>query len=230
MGIEYYAFALFLSGLICLIAILCKLLFSNVKRERKLLDEKETKLLQLYQTVESIMENFDDQVKAAMEEINEYEIRAAQRAAAQRADAIAQRADARVMAQEAAAAAAELARPEYFERLPRSENGDPGRMKAARDALARAERIVKRDTLKSNVESASSDNGNVFQRLFDETLAEAPVSVVEYSPGAAESPGIQARGEAILALADEGKTDAEIARELGITQNEVKLVKGLTVR
>ena len=218
MGIELYAFALFIAGLICLVAILCKMLFANVKKQHKLLDEKETKLLQLYQTVESIMEEFNDQAAAATNEIMEYESRAAKHAAA-------------------LAAAPDPLPPEpvkadlsvQFERLPRSDRVDrvnkvdPGRLKAANEALARAERIVKRDTLKSNAETVKSDNGAVFQRLFDETVTETQAVAIEASSK-------QLRSEAILALAEEGKTDAEIAQELSITQNEVKLVIGLTKR
>ena len=70
MGIQYYAFALFVSGLICLIAILCKVLFADFRRQHKLLDEKETKLLELYRTVEGIMEELSDQSKATMEELS----------------------------------------------------------------------------------------------------------------------------------------------------------------
>ena len=208
MGIEYYAFALFIAGLICLVAILCKILFSNVKQQHKLLDEKETKLLQLYQTVESIMDDFNDQVKASTDELKEYELRAAKHAAA-----LAQRPETPPMP----------VKTEQLEKLPRAERIDSNRMKAASNALARAERIVKRDTLKSNAEPAKSDGGVVFQRLFDEISEETP----EITPDTSSK---QARTEAILALADEGKTDAEIAQGLGITQNEVKLVIGLTGR
>ena len=222
MGIEYYAFALFISALICLIAILCKVLFANVKGQQKLLDEKETKLMQLYQTVESIMEEFDDQVKASLEEVKEYEGRAARHAAAA---ASRQNEMPRVEAQQ------EPARAEQFERLPRVERvdradradrADPGRMRAANEALARAERIVKRDALKSDEDPIKGENTAVFQRLFDETAGDPP------AVAAAEAPSKQARNETILALAEEGKTDAEIAHELSITQNEVKLVIDLT--
>ena len=211
MSIEYYAFALFIAGLMCLIAVLCKLLFSNVKRQSKMLDEKESKILKLYQTVESIMEEFNDQVKATMEEIREYELRAAKRAA--------------TLALMPEPTPPEPPKAEHFERLPRAERIDPGRLKAANEALERAERIVKRDTLRVDSQSANRDSGAVFQRLFDETVAETPPPPVE-----TETLSKQARTEAILALAEEGKSDAEIARELSITQNEVKLVIGLTSR
>jgi len=204
MSIEYYAFALFISALICLIAILCKVLFSNVKSQQKLLDEKETKLLQLYQSVESIMEEFNDQVKVMTEELNEYELRLAKRAAAFTLQK-----------------PPEPAKPEPPERLPRAERVDPSRIRVAGEMLARAERIIKMDTPKNHVSPPKGDNGAVFQRLFDETAAQPA------GAAATETPPQQSRNEAILSLAAEGKTDAQIASELGITQNEVKLVIGL---
>jgi len=203
MGIEYYAFALFITALICLIAILCKVLFSNVKQQHKLLDEKESKLLQLYQTVESIMDEFNDQVKAMTEELNEYELRLAKRAAAV-----------------CMPKPQEPAKAETTERLPRAERVDSSRIRAAGEMLARAERIIKNDTPKPPVTPAKSDKGAVSQRLFEETAAEPAGAAAETQPQ-------QTRNEAILALSAEGKTDAQIASELGITQNEVKLVIGL---
>jgi len=196
--IEYYAFALFITGLICLIAILCKALFSNVKRQYKLLDEKETKLLQLYQTVESIMEDFDDQAKAAIEEIKDYEHNAAMNAAT-------------------ALLMREPARREEPEKLQRADRMDPNRMRAASEMLARAEWIVRNDAMKSHAAPPAGDNGATFQHIFDEAAGGEP----EY---AAEPPVKPTRSETILSLAEEGKTEAQIARELGITQNEVKLV------
>ena len=212
MGIEYYAFALFIAGLISLIAILLKMLFSNVKKQYKLLDEKESKLLQLYQTVESIMEEWGDQVKATMEEIREHEMRAAARAAS----------IAIIPAPTPPPAPQpESVRIEHVERLSRSERVDSTRLRAASEVLERAERIIKNDTLKNPAVTVKSTNGAVFQRLFDETAAE---STQEQTEATAQ----QLRKDAILALAAEGKTDAQIASSLGITRNEVKLVIGLT--
>ena len=75
ISIEYYAFALFVAGLICVIAIICKVLFSNVKRQQKLLDERESQILQLYTSVETLMEEFNDQIKLTTDELKEYEFR-----------------------------------------------------------------------------------------------------------------------------------------------------------
>ena len=211
MGLEYYAFALFIAGLISLIAILLKMLFSNVKKQYKLLDEKETKLLQLYQTVEGIMEEWGDQVKTTMEEIKEHEMRSAARAAA----------FAMAPAPTPPPPPPESARAGATERPSRSERVDSTRLRAASEVLARAERIIKNDTLKNPAVTVSSANGAVFQRLFDETVADK-------SGEQTEATAQQIRNEAILSLAAEGKTDGQIASELGITRNEVKLVIGLT--
>ena len=201
MGIEYYAFALFITGLICLVAILCKVLFADLRRQHKLLDEKETKLLQLYRNVESIMEEFADQVKATTEEIKEHESRVAMRVAS-------------------ITLPPETVNKEPIEKLPRSVTVDSTRIRAASEVLERAERIIRSDALKPPAGAGSGNSGVVFHRFFDETAAEQP----EPEP---DNNGSQSRKKAILAMAAEGKTDAQIASELGITRNEVKLVIGL---
>jgi len=210
MKIEYYAFALFIAGLLCLIAILCKVLFGNVKRQYKLLDEKETKLLQLYQTVESIIDEFNDQVKATTEELREHERRIA------------------ALVKSAALPPPEPVKKEVLEKLPRAERVNTSRLRAANEALARAERIIKSDAQKSEAIKSSaapekSHNGAVFQRFFDESAAEQQHAV-------SDTTGAQSKSEMILALAGEGKSDSEIASQLGITQTEVKLTIGLTMR
>ena len=199
MGIEFYAFALFIAGLVCLIAVLCKVLFSDLKRQHKLLDEKETKLLQLYRTVENIMEEFTDQVKATSEELKDFESRAAKRALS-------------------LALPPEAEKKEHLiEKPPRSVTVDSTRIRAASEVLERAERIIRSDTIKP---PKSGNEGAVFKMFFDET--EAELTALE-----TETNSKLSRNDAILALAADGKTDAQIASELGITQNEVKLVIGL---
>ena len=86
--------------------------------------------------------------------------------------------------------------------------------------LERAERIIKSETLKPPDSTGKGNSGVVFQRFFDETAGEPQ----EETPARMDK---QSRKEAILALAAEGKTEAQIASELGITRNEVKLVIGL---
>jgi len=81
MEIQHYVFSLFLAALICGIAILCKVLFSDTKRQKKLLDEKETKILELYISVETLTEEFNDLARTTIEEMKEYEMRALSRSA-----------------------------------------------------------------------------------------------------------------------------------------------------
>lgn len=222
MDIKYYAFALFIAGLICLIAILCRVLFADLRRQHKLLDEKETKLLELYRTVESIIEDFEDQSRAAMDEIREYETRAAKRA---------------VIAPPAPEPPAQQkeAAPEF--KPPVMDVVVSNRMRVAGEVLARAERMVKNSSVvqpavaaNKAAAAAKSDDGGVFRRMFDDSSADA-----QTQPGSQngaydrESLSIKAvRNEAIVALAESGSTASQIAKELGITQNEVNLVIGLT--
>jgi len=213
MSIEYYAFALFIAGLICAIAVLCKVLFSSVKTQNKLLDERETEILQLYNRVETIMEEFEDQVKATIDEqkLREQEYRAAMQNMA------------------AFQLPAELEKKEQImERVPRSLPLDANRIRAAGEVIERAERLVMNEPSFAEPISAVTPpvpevKTAVFQKFFDDS-AEAPPPPVPY----AEAPINTSRSEAILALADEGKTDVEIASSLGITRNEVQLVIGLT--
>ena len=205
INIKYYAFALFIAGLVCLIAILCRVLFADLKRQHKLLDEKETKLLELYRTVESIIEEFDDQAKAAMDEIREYENRAAKRAAT-------------------AALPPEPPKPPPQETVefkpPVMDVVESNRMRVAGEVLARAERMVKNSAVVQSAVASKRDSEDVFQRLFDDAIVETPQTE--------DTTGHSARNEAILALSESGKSPSQIARELGITQNEVSLVIGLT--
>ena len=206
MGIEYYAFALFLAALICLIAILFKLLFANVRRQHKLLDEKEAKLLQLYRTVESIMDEFNDQIRTSIDEIKEYE----NRAVAHMAESIAQPRETYITEEPPAPL-----QPVKSSAKPMTV--DSTRIRAASEVLERAERMVKSSGKKTVSSAAKAADGEVIQRLFDEPSGEPGEESVDGQPTGG-------RWASILALADEGKTRAEIAKELGITQNEVKLV------
>jgi len=210
IGIEYYAFALFVAGLICLIAILCKMLFADLRRQHKLLDEKETNLLQLYRRVETIMEEFVEQAKTTTEEIKAYESRIAKREAA--------------VALPPEPVKQEQVQAQVIEKLPRSVTVDSSRIRAASEVLERAERIIKSETLKPPVKTAATTgSGAVFQSFFDETASENPPETdVSYTKSK--------RNEMILALAEGGKTNAQIASELGITVHEVMLVIDLIKR
>jgi len=210
MGIEYYLFALFIAALICVIAIVFKVLFANVKRQQKMLDERETQILQLYNTIETIMEEFGDQVKASMDEIK----------------ALEHRATANISAFELPPAL-EI-KEQVFDKvqLPRTEPLTANRIRAAGDVLERAERIIKHDVIVNEEAAAPKPENNqqntaVFQKFFDDA-ADGPPQDYDSLTGA------PSKNEKIRALADEGKTDVEIASTLGITQSEVQLVTSLT--
>jgi len=212
MGIEYYAFALFIAGLVCAVALLCKVLFSSVKTQNKLLDERETEILQLYNRVETIMEEFEDQVKATTQEqkLRENEYRAAlQNMAAFELPAALEK------------------KEQVLEKVPIPMTLDANRVRAAGEVIERAERFVLNEppviTATPTEPSGSDVKAAVFQKFFDDS-AEAPPPPKPYE----QAPINTSRSDAILALADEGKTDVEIASSLGITRNEVQLVIGLT--
>jgi len=227
IGIEYYAFALFVAGLICIIAIICKVLFSNIKRQQKLLDERESQILQLYTTVETIMEEFNDQVKATLGELKEHEYRAASRTAAFELPPQLEK------------------KEQALEKLPRTLPLDANRIRVAGEVLERAERIIKNEVIAPPVTGSANnsfttaapaaaaaftpasppvkeDTGAVFQKFFDDSAEALPPET------AIEASSMQKRSEAIIQLAKDGKSDVEIASTLGITRNEVQLVKGLT--
>ena len=209
MGIEYYLFALFIAALICIIALVFKVLFANVKRQQKLLDERETQILQLYNTIETIMDEFGDQVKASMDEIKALEHRATANISAFELPPGLEKKD------------------QIFDKvqLPRTEPLTANRIRAAGEVLERAERIIKQDVIVNEEAAAPPEsppqNTAVFQKFFDDAADGPPQDYEKIS-------GAPTKNEKIRALADEGKTDVEIASKLGITQSEVQLVTSLT--
>ena len=215
MGIEYYAFALFIAALICLVAILFKILFANVRRRNMLLDEKEAKLLQLYRSVENIMEEFNDQIRTSIDEIKEYEAKAVAHMAS-----VFPQTPASYQREETARPPQQQPQPQAPERAPsRAMTVDSSRIRAAGEVLERAERMIKSGAKKNAAPVANKDNSEVIQRLFDDP---APDAQTEES--ASDAQALNARRESIIALAEEGRSNAQIAKELGITQNEVKLI------
>ena len=199
MGIEHYAFAFFIAILLSLLAVLFKALFANVRQQTKLLDEKETKLLQLYQSIEGIMEEFSAQVDETTRELKGYEDRIAKRA---------------VEPAPPPRKPPEPAKKEQVEKLPRALTVDESRIRVATEVIERAERVIKGDVQK---QPTNAENGPVFQRFFDDAVND--MQAVD-----AEAAAKQKRSEAIRTLVEQGKTYAQIAEVLGITQNEVKFI------
>lgn len=69
MDLSYYLFATYVFVLACIIAIICKYMFADVKRQRKMLDETESKLLKTYQSLEEVMDEFYDVVAESTSDI-----------------------------------------------------------------------------------------------------------------------------------------------------------------
>ncbi|MDR0490921.1 MAG: hypothetical protein LBH28_06725 [Oscillospiraceae bacterium] len=201
MDIKYYGFALFIAILVCLVAVLCRALFGGIKRQLKLFDEKESQFMALYRSIESIMEEWNDQVKASKDEIKEFENHASVRLAS-------------IIAQMAPGKEEADHKPLQFAAA------GPDRIGSAGEVLARAEKMAKQSTGIRPDASKKNDRGTVFRRLFDERIG-------ELSTGSDDTPAKPSKNDSILALAEDGKTVPQIARELGITQNEVNLVIGI---
>jgi len=175
MSTEHYTFALFIACLVSLVAILCRALFGSVKRRRRLYDEKEAKLMETFRLVESIMEEWNDQVKLSIDEMKELENRAARRLE-------------KIMSRTLPLPDSAPIPPPPAEPIAIPATATPSKTKPAKPA---------------------------------EPIAESQT----HSDPAPEKP---TRTDTIVALAKDGKTIPQIARELAIAQNEVNLVIGLT--
>jgi hypothetical protein len=66
---EYYAMSFLIFVLACVIAYLCKYIFSDLHRQNRDLREKEGKLLEMYESVEDFMEAFQTDTKASKAEM-----------------------------------------------------------------------------------------------------------------------------------------------------------------
>lgn len=235
MGIEHYLFALFIAGLVCVVAIIFKVLFSDVKKQNQMLDERNKELNEYYNKIETIIDEFWDSAKAATDEqkLREQEYRAAMKNLA------------------SFELPGELAKKEQaIEKVPRSLPLDAGRIRIAGEVIERAERMISNEqtpvsagranyaadmaavnvtpintysTPGKTVDTRPESKPAVFQSFFDDALEAPPPT--PYSP--TQVTGISRR-DSIMALANEGKSDVEIASRLGITRNEVQLVIGLT--
>lgn len=66
---NYYLFATYLFVLIIILVIVCKYFFADVKRQRRMLDEKEKQLLDTFRTLEDAMDDYYAIVEDAREEL-----------------------------------------------------------------------------------------------------------------------------------------------------------------
>lgn len=255
MGVEYYIFALFVAALVCGVAIVFKLLFSNVKKEKEELDKREAEVYKTYSAAETLLEEFEDQAKTTLDELKKRELE--YRELIQNNPVI-----------ETVAEPVQSA--PVAEKPQRPLSPEEKRIKAAGDVIERAERYIVHDStpdtrlkpppviqaftsaettitpipvvspkaaqaayaslpaqkavqsVKTTQEEKAKATTVVFQKFFDDA-AEAPPPA-QYAPDANNG---ASKKDIILELTREGKTDVEIASQLGITRNEVQLVIGM---
>lgn len=182
LGIEYYAFAFYVFILICIIIFICRAAFSRYKKQKMFFDEKEAKLLKLYQTVEDAMDEFFDMAAESKSEMDE---------ALRKLSSITG-----VVYKSSGRFKSNAEISEQNEIAPVSE--------------------TEKDLNAEDIKLTHQRSGSFPQK---ET---APRNSSELSDGT-----VYLRNETILRLFRCGKTRAQIAQELNITQNEVDLVIGM---
>jgi len=214
MEIGYYGFAFFVFILLCLLMILYNYLFSDMKRQKKLLDEKENKLLRLYQSVEEALDDFHDSVEGSHGEISRQlrelgelhaEVERGLRGPAHGPSRM-ERPDSPMRCPAATAMVQEPA-PTLAESI--------GQAAANIRAQTPAAPVAPADEPAEEAEMAPPP---VFRQVME--------AVMEVEPPA--EPAAPARNEQILRMAREGRSRSQIAKDLGITLSEVALVIGMS--
>ena len=71
MELHYYLFASYLFVLVLVLIFVCKYLFADVKRQRRMLDEKEKQLLSTFRTLEDAMDDYYALAEEAKGELEE---------------------------------------------------------------------------------------------------------------------------------------------------------------
>lgn len=186
MGIEYYAFAFYVFILVCIIILLCRAVFSRYKKQKMLFDEKEAKLLKLYQTVEDAMDEFFDMAAESKSEMDEAlrKLSSMTGVAYKNVGGLRQQRSIPDVSEHAGIVSG------IGGDLTAEEADGAGQLHINRTGLTQKE-----ETLRNT--SAASDSASF------------------------------SRNDAILRLFRCGKTRAQIAQELNITQNEVDLIIGM---
>lgn len=174
MGYEYYLFAAYVFLLICIIILICKYLFADSKRQKKTLEEMETKLLRTYQTLEDAIDEFYDLTQESKAELEK----------------------------------------KYTEIISSISNASLPSPEEKESVAAASKPRTKKSQPKPQAKS-EPDNQPPFELLLNETTdnSEPPVSPLF---------------ENVQDLYAQGKSRAEIAKELKITQNAVELVLGMS--
>ena len=205
MGITYYGFAFFVFSLLCLLALLCKHLFIHNKGNERLLDEKEKKLLALYNTMEKMMDEFNKTALAAEEEMNHHikEIRKV-------------KAGIRQAPLPPAIHTAPPAAARFTPSPPAPEQNPPPAAPAKEQTAALAKEQMAAAAKEQMAAAASAPISADFSPL------SLPEVTVKERP--AERPA------RILALYKQGLDRIRIAKQLSVTLSEVDLVLGLAAQ
>jgi DNA-directed RNA polymerase specialized sigma24 family protein len=184
MSADYYVFAFYEFLLICVILLLCRALFSRAKKQKAKLEEKEAKLLKLYQTVEDAMDELYDLASESKSEIEE--------------------------------ALNKLS--SLMGSLAKAEIGGPGTPSLKADASETEFQKDRRD----GVKQTDGDRERFREPIKPDKEQTRPTSAADQAERRYAT-----RAEIILERSRSGKTSAQIAKELGITLNEVDLVIGM---
>jgi len=227
MEIGYYGFAFFVFILLCLLMILYNYLFSDMKRQKKLLDEKENKLLRLYQSVEEALDDFHDSVEGSHGEISRQlrelgelhaEVERGLRGPAH-GPARMERPDSPMRCPAATAVQRPVSQPAPAPAMVQ----EPAPTLA--ESIGQAAANIRAQTPAAPVAPAD-------EPAEEAEMAPPPVfcqvmeAVMEVEPPA--EPAAPARNEQILRMAREGRSRSQIAKDLGITLSEVALVIGMS--
>ena len=184
MEMNYYLFASYLFVLICVLVIVCKYLFADVKRQRKMLDEKEKQLLDTFRTLEDAMDDYYALVEQAKDEL--------------------------------ASKSRELENRLFLtdiepqqEQLPDIDTVQFS--KAAKKAVTK--KPVKMPVSKPE---PTDENQLAFDQLFTNAISNVSVKTQLH--------------DKVIDMTKQGRSRAEIAKTLKITQNEVELILGMSSR
>lgn len=203
MGIEYYGFVAFVFLLICLLALLCNHLFSDVRRQKKLLDEKESKILRLYQSLEDSMDEFNDSVAANQKELEAHK----EELKLQKQELYAYMKSLRTSTSSREPEPSAVTAPNLRTALPKQEE-----VKEAKEPGETPKRTAR--TKKSSGAEGEKEPSPKKERAKS-----------SLSPNVAFDPKINQR---VMDLQAEGRNRNQIAQELKITLSEVDLVIGLS--
>jgi hypothetical protein len=184
MEMNYYLFASYLFVLICVLVIVCKYLFADVKRQRRMLDEKEKQLLDTFRTLEDAMDDYYALVEQAKGEL--------------------------------ASKSRELENRLFLtdiepqqEQLPDIDTVQLS--KAAKKAVTK--KPVKMPVSKPE---PTDENQLAFDQLFTNAISNVSVKTKLH--------------DKVADMTKQGRSRAEIAKTLKITQNEVELIMGMSSR